>query len=88
MKVAIALSSAEIVYFELDSTGSLNEYQDKKEMSVPITCLSIGPISEGRLRSKFLAVGCADSTVRLLSLDPNSCLSSLGLQVLEFKLIL
>ena len=53
-QVAIALSSGELVYFELDSMGSLNEFQDRKEMTTPVTALAIGPVPEGRMRSKFL----------------------------------
>lgn len=65
-QVVIALSSAEIVYFELDSGGNLNEYQERKEMSAPISCISIGPIPEGRVRSKYL-VHTADFHSRIIN---------------------
>ncbi|KAF4121226.1 splicing factor 3B subunit 3 [Geosmithia morbida] len=81
-QVAIALSSGEIVYFEMDSDGSLAEYDEKKEMSGTVTCLSLGEVPEGRLRSSFLAVGCDDCTVRILSLDPDSTLESKSVQAL------
>lgn len=81
-QVAIALSSGEIVYFEVDSDGSLAEYDEKKEMNGTVTCLSLGEVPEGRVRSQFLAVGCDDSTVRILSLDPDSCLESKSVQAL------
>lgn len=81
-QVAIALSSGEIVYFETDSDGSLAEYEEKKEMSGTVTCLSLGHVPEGRLRSSFLAVGCDDCTVRILSLDPESTLESKSVQAL------
>ncbi|RDW71164.1 hypothetical protein BP6252_07727 [Coleophoma cylindrospora] len=81
-QVAIALSSGEIVYFEIDSDGSLNEYDEKREMSGTVTCLSLGEVPEGRRRSQFLAVGCDDSTVRILSLDPDSTLESKSVQAL------
>ena len=42
------------MYFELDGTGQLNEYQDRKELSAHVLSLSIGPIPEGRVRSKYL----------------------------------
>ncbi|TPX70379.1 hypothetical protein SpCBS45565_g01800 [Spizellomyces sp. 'palustris'] len=83
-QVVIALSGGEVVYFELDSHGQLNEFQDRKEMAAPITALSIGPIPEGRQRSGFLAVGCEDNTVRILSLDPDNCLQSLGMQAVSY----
>lgn len=81
-QVAVALSSGEIVYFEMDTDGSLAEYDEKKEMSGTVTCLSLGEVPEGRMRSQFLAVGCDDSTVRILSLDPDSCLENKSVQAL------
>ncbi|KZF24133.1 hypothetical protein L228DRAFT_252598 [Xylona heveae TC161] len=81
-QVAIALSSGEIVYFEMDSDGSLAEYDEKREMSGTVTCLSLGEVPEGRVRSPFLAVGCDDSTVRILSLDPDSTLENKSVQAL------
>ncbi|KAJ9150815.1 Pre-mRNA-splicing factor rse1 [Pleurostoma richardsiae] len=81
-QVAIALSSGEIVYFEMDSDGSLAEYDEKKEMFGTVTCLSLGEVPEGRLRSSFLAVGCDDRTVRILSLDPESTLENKSVQAL------
>jgi splicing factor 3B subunit 3 len=81
-QVAVALSSGEIVYFEMDTDGSLAEYDEKKEMFGTVTCLSLGQVPEGRLRSSFLAVGCDDCTVRILSLDPESTLESKSVQAL------
>ena len=81
-QVAVALSSGEIVYFEIDADGSLAEYEEKREMSGTVTCLSLGQVPEGRVRSQFLAVGCDDSTVRILSLDPDSTLESKSVQAL------
>lgn len=81
-QVAVALSSGEIVYFEMDTDGSLAEYDEKREMSGTVTCLSLGEVPEGRVRSSFLAVGCDDSTVRILSLDPESTLENKSVQAL------
>jgi splicing factor 3B subunit 3 len=81
-QVAVALSSGEIVYFEMDVDGSLAEYDERREMSGTVTCLSLGEVPEGRLRSQFLAVGCDDSTVRILSLDPDSTLENKSVQAL------
>jgi splicing factor 3B subunit 3 len=81
-QVAVALSSGEIVYFEMDSDGSLAEYDEKREMSGTVTCLSLGEVPDGRVRSQFLAVGCDDSTVRILSLDPDSTLENKSVQAL------
>lgn len=81
-QVAVALSSGEIVYFELDRSDNLNEYQEHKEMG-QVASITLSPISEGRQRAQFLAVGCMDNTVRMLSLDPSNCLEELSLQALS-----
>ncbi|KAJ5623551.1 Pre-mRNA-splicing factor rse1 [Penicillium lividum] len=81
-QVAVALSSGEIVYFEMDADGSLAEYDDRRQMSGTVTCLSLGEVPEGRVRSSFLAVGCDDSTVRILSLDTKNMLENMSVQAL------
>ncbi|KAJ5976324.1 Pre-mRNA-splicing factor rse1 [Penicillium waksmanii] len=81
-QVAVALSSGEIVYFEMDTDGTLAEYDERRQMSGTVTCLSLGQVPEGRMRSSFLAVGCDDSTVRILSLDPDSTLENKSVQAL------
>jgi splicing factor 3B subunit 3 len=53
-QIAVALSSAEIVYFELDNDGQLNEYQDRKAMGSSILALGIGAVEEGRQRYPYL----------------------------------
>ncbi|KAF2104355.1 pre-mRNA-splicing factor rse1 [Rhizodiscina lignyota] len=81
-QVAIALSSGEVVYFEVDNEGNLAEYQERREMAATVTCLSLGEVPPGRIRSEFLAVGCADSTVRIFSVDPENCLEDKSVQAL------
>ncbi|KAI1852848.1 hypothetical protein JX266_002389 [Neoarthrinium moseri] len=81
-QVAIALSSGEIVYFEIDSSGTLTEYDGWKKMSGTVTCLSLGQLPTGHLRSPFLAVGSDDCTLRILSLDLESTLDSKSVQAL------
>ncbi|KZT06669.1 uncharacterized protein LAESUDRAFT_700021 [Laetiporus sulphureus 93-53] len=81
-QVVVALDSGELVYFELDLEGQLNEYQDRRAMGNTILALSIGQVPEGRQRTPFLAVGCEDQTVRIISLDPESTLETMSLQAL------
>ncbi|RSH89543.1 pre-mRNA-splicing factor rse1 [Saitozyma podzolica] len=81
-QVVIALSTAELVYFELDPEGSLSEYQDKKSLPGNATALSIAEVPEGRRRTSFLAVGCDNQTVHVISLEPESTLTTLSLQAL------
>ncbi|KAH7980736.1 hypothetical protein HPB49_018772 [Dermacentor silvarum] len=81
-QVVIALTGGELVYFEMDPTGQLNEYTDRREMSADIICMSLASVPTGEQRSRFLAVGLADNTVRIISLDPSDCLSPLSMQAL------
>ena len=68
--MVIALTGGEVVYFEMDQSGQLNEYTERKEMSSDVVCMSLGSVPPGEQRSRFLAVGLADHTVRIISLDP------------------
>ena len=70
-QVVIALTGGEIVYFEMDASGQLNEYTERKEMSSDVVSMSLGTVPPGEQRSRFLAVGLADQTVRIISLDPS-----------------
>lgn len=81
-QVMIALSGRELVYFEMDESGELNEYAERSEMPAEIMCMALGTVPEGEQRSWFLAVGLADNTVRIISLDPNDCLSPCSMQAL------
>ncbi|KAJ6717804.1 DNA REPAIR/RNA PROCESSING CPSF FAMILY [Salix purpurea] len=76
LSVVIALSGGELIYFEVDITGQLMEVE-KHEMSGDVACLGIAPVLEGRQRSRFLAVGLYDNTIRVLSLDPDDCMQIL-----------
>ena len=77
------MTGGELVYFELNEIGQLSEFEGRREMTSEIRCLSIGAIPEGRLRSRFLAIGCADATVRTLSLYPENVLEPLSMQALN-----
>jgi splicing factor 3B subunit 3 len=57
-QVVVALSSAELVYFELDLDGQLNEYEDRKAMGSTVLALSIGEVPEGRQRTPYLVSDC------------------------------
>ncbi len=50
-------------------------------MGDDVACLDIAPIPDGRQRCRFLAVGCYDSTVRILGVDPEDGLRALATQV-------
>lgn len=78
-QVAIALSNNEILYFEMDTTGQLNEYNERKEFPTVLTCMTIGHIPPGELRSPFLAVG-TEQKVFIISLDLNDCMTEITRQ--------
>lgn len=81
-QIAIALSNNCIVYFELDEEGQLNEYGEHKELPSAPVAMNIGKVPEGKLRSLFLAIGCEDSTIRILSLDLESTLEPVAMAAL------
>ncbi|CAJ0927414.1 unnamed protein product, partial [Mesorhabditis belari] len=81
-QVAIGLSGGEIVYFELDMTGQLNEFTERRQLPGEILCMSMSEVPEGEIRSRFLTVGVSDSTVRVISLDPSDTLAPLSFQAL------
>eukprot|EP00158_Paraphelidium_tribonemae_P008248 Partr_v1_DN28525_c1_g1_i1_m73348 putative Splicing factor 3b subunit len=82
-QLCIALDARKLVYFELDELENLNEYEDHRSMTAEVKCLAIGTVPEGKLRSRFLAIGCADSTVRIASLNPETTLDSVGMQAVN-----
>jgi len=77
----VALSGGELVYFELDQSGQLLE-AERLETNGDVACVALGPVPEGQLRSRFLAVGSFDSTVRVLSCSPEDRLQTMGVQAL------
>jgi len=81
-QVVIALTGGEVIYFELDAVGQLIEVE-KLETTGDIACLDIGPVPEGALRNRFLAMGSYDGTVRVMSLNPDDCLQTLAVQALK-----
>jgi splicing factor 3B subunit 3 len=72
-QAAVALSGGEIMYFEIDAAGQLVE-MGAIDLGKEISSIDIGVVPAGRSRSMFLAVGCWDDTVQLLSLDPSDVL--------------
>ena len=71
-----------MVYFEMDPTGQLNEYTERREFGSEIVALDIGEVPPGEIRCRFLAVGLTDGTVRIISLDPSDCLQPRTMQAL------
>lgn len=72
-QLILALGGGQIIYFEIDSLGQLEEI-GKAMMDAEVECLDVGEVQEGRQRFRFLAVGLRDNTVKILSLDAESVL--------------
>ena len=73
-QILIALVGGELIYFEFDPmSGNLTEAATR-DVGADVNSLDVGMLPKGKSRSMFAAVGCRDSTVRLLSLAPNSLL--------------
>ncbi|KAJ9450267.1 putative splicing factor 3B subunit 3 [Diplonema papillatum] len=79
-QVVITLGAGELLYFELDQGTSMLNEVCKKDLDREVACLAIGPIPEGRIRSRFLAVGFRDRRVLLLNLDPGENMGTLARQ--------
>ena len=80
-QVAVALNSGEVLYFELDNIGRLEEHVERIQLNCRATSLSIAPVPQDRIRAKFLCIGCDDDTVKMYSLDPERCLEQIYSQV-------
>lgn len=72
-QLCLALSSGEILYFEV--SRDLRSVQEYDQGSTPLTltgnvmAMTMGDVPEGRLRAPFLVVGTDDSLIRIFSLD-------------------
>ncbi|SCV00198.1 LAMI_0G03488g1_1 [Lachancea mirantina] len=83
-QLVLALSSNEIVYFELnqfEDIDVLSEYQRKAEFDEAVVTVHLA----GGNRCNFLALGLEDSSLRILSLkrsDQESFLETISMQIL------
>ena len=80
-QIVVALNTGELAYYVLQD-GQLQEFSETKDMGVGITSVTIAELPQGRLITPYLAVGCEDSTVRILSLDFENCMETLSIQAL------
>jgi len=72
-----------LIYFDIDdSSGGLLKDRGQKMFKSKIKAIDLGEVPEGRQRFKFLIVGVEDSTVSVLSLEPDSCLDRVSTQAL------
>lgn len=85
-QVLVGLSNRELCYFEIDiADDQLGEYQERHEIGADlITAVAIMSDTTS-MKSDFAIVGCADETIQVLSLHPNSVFQMLSLQALSSK---
>jgi splicing factor 3B subunit 3 len=81
-QVVASLSGGDIIYFELDEHGKLDE-RHQVSLGAEITAVTIGDVPEGRLRAPFCAVADNGNMVRVLSLDPSTPLNQVSAQALK-----
>lgn len=53
-QIVLATTQGELIYFEVDNEGELNEYMERKSLGVAVTTLSIADVPEGRQRTPYL----------------------------------
>ncbi|KAJ2853402.1 pre-mRNA-splicing factor rse1, partial [Coemansia erecta] len=66
-QAAVAIGERAVV-FELDAMGELRERAEALDAGSQILCISLPDVPEGRRGASFVAVGCADATVRVFAL--------------------
>jgi len=83
-QVVISVTGGDIFYFELDTTNRMTEIE-LLQGNTEIVSLGIGPVPEGLLRCRFLAVADIENKVRIYSLNPNDCMTPLSMQLLPSR---
>lgn len=78
-QMVIALAGGDIIYYELDQTGSLSEVT-QVSLEAEVVAFDFSPVEKGRVRSSFLAAALTDFTTRIFELSPDSCLKILSTQ--------
>lgn len=77
--MVLALAGGDIIYYELDQTGSLSEVT-QASLDSEVVAFDFSPVEKGRVRSSFLAAALNDFTTRIFELSPDSCLRMLSTQ--------
>lgn len=78
-QMVLALAGGDLIYFELDKDGTLNQVSTIT-LDSEVCSLDIGPAPHNQTRSNFLAVGFSDHTTRIFDLSPGADLKKLSVQ--------
>lgn len=85
-QVIVGLSNRELCYFEIDPTDDqLGEYQERHEVGADLITAVAIMSDASSVKSDFAIIGCADETIQVISLHPNSVFELLTLQALSSK---
>lgn len=71
--MVIALQGGDIIYYELDQNGDLAEVE-QTSLDDEVVDMDLTPIEKNRVRSNFLVVGLRGNCIKILELNPTSCL--------------
>ncbi|KAI3638541.1 hypothetical protein MIR68_003039 [Amoeboaphelidium protococcarum] len=82
-QIALVLNDGRMIYFELDESDSIAEYEDHLRLDQNICSLGISKLSPDIQKVDYLVVGCADCSIRVLSLKEDDCLQTVGMQLLN-----
>src|SRR5690606_7167778 len=69
-QIVLGVQGNELVYFELNTTTNQFDEVARKTLDSEACCMDLGEVPEGRLGAAFVAVGCVDKTVSILSVAP------------------
>ena len=64
-QMVIALAGGDVIYYELDQTGSLTE-GGQMSFENEVVAFDFSPVEKGRIRSSFLATGFSNFTTQIL----------------------
>eukprot|EP00919_Chromeraceae_sp_WS-2016_P029170 GHVR01069161.1.p3 GENE.GHVR01069161.1~~GHVR01069161.1.p3 ORF type:complete len:113 (+),score=10.84 GHVR01069161.1:4108-4446(+) len=64
-QMVLSLAGGDIIYYELDQTGSMSEVSQITLDNAEANAFDFSPLEKGRVRSNFLAAALTDFTVRI-----------------------
>eukprot|EP01126_Amoeba_proteus_P058655 TRINITY_DN7590_c0_g1_i6.p1 TRINITY_DN7590_c0_g1~~TRINITY_DN7590_c0_g1_i6.p1 ORF type:complete len:732 (+),score=137.55 TRINITY_DN7590_c0_g1_i6:1565-3760(+) len=83
-QVVASLGGGEIIYFELDASNQLVEIETA-QTGAEIVAMGIAPVPSGVERARFLAIADMNNKMRIFSLYPTDCLTTLSMQLLPHR---
>lgn len=82
-QLLIFLEDNSVIYYEMDEDNVLLQMKTSSKFGERISCIGVGLVPEGRVRSLFAIIGFQDNTLRVLSLDLDAVLEIVSVQSLS-----